>query len=60
MNNEGKQKPIKNWNNKKNFKLYFNSLLYVAHTLGLQELNEIYIIRTMRRTYEVREVFWKV
>ena len=45
---------------KNNFKLYFNSFLYVVHILGLQELNDIYIMRTMRRTYEIREVFWKV
>ena len=44
---------------KKNFKLYFNSLLYVAHILGLQELNEIYIMRTMGSTYEVRKIFLK-
>ena len=35
---------------KKNFKVYFNSLLYVVRILGLQELNEIYIMRTMGRT----------
>ena len=45
---------------KKNFKLYFNSLLYVVRILGLQELNEIYIMRTMARMYEIREVFLKV
>ena len=43
-----------------NFKLYFNSLLYVPLVLGLQELNEIYIIWTVRRTYEARKVFLKV
>ena len=43
-----------------NFKVYFNSLLYVAHVLGFQELNEIYIIRAMGSTYEAREEFLKV
>ena len=43
-----------------NFKVYFNSLLYVAHVLGFQELNDIYIIRTMGSTYEAREEFLKV
>ena len=45
---------------KKNFKLYFNSLLYVVRMLGVQELNEIYIMQTMGRTYEIREAFLKV
>ena len=45
---------------KKNFKLYFNSLLYVAHILGLQELNEIYFMLTVEKTYGVRKIFLKI
>ena len=51
---------IKKKKKKKNFKLYFNSLLYVAHILGLQELNEIYSMLTVERTYEVRKIFLKI
>ena len=39
---------------------HYGTLLYVAHILGLQALNEIYIMLTVERTYEVRKIFLKI